>query len=177
MATPIDTKRGIDPSRFGERHKVRSTSPYSDSWGGWWRVRWASWTACSVQLARSASWTVCSVQLARSASWTAHLVSWSVSLESSASELSSRVCWEYFRTEMQFLDVDFEITVFDPNTHWKWNYTKFEVLLSHCCWPKTLSQSFKISFVREMIIGSLTSHGKIMIFAEITNIITYFEDD
>ena len=33
MLTPIDTKRGIDLSRFGERHKVRSASSYSESGG------------------------------------------------------------------------------------------------------------------------------------------------
>ncbi|KAF3598976.1 hypothetical protein F2Q69_00035573 [Brassica cretica] len=33
MVTLINTKRGIDPSRFGKRHKVRSASSYNDSGG------------------------------------------------------------------------------------------------------------------------------------------------
>ena len=32
-------------------------------------------------------------------------------------ELLSRVCWESLRTEKQLLDVDFEVTVFDPNKY------------------------------------------------------------
>ena len=64
---------------------------------------------------RRGGWTVCSIQLTCSASWTARLVPWSCSLESSALELLSRVCWKIFRAEAQFLDVYFEITVFDLN--------------------------------------------------------------
>ncbi|KAF2609548.1 hypothetical protein F2Q70_00011393 [Brassica cretica] len=37
--TSINTKRGIDPSRLGERHKVQSASSYSESGGVGRRVR------------------------------------------------------------------------------------------------------------------------------------------
>ncbi|KAF3607198.1 hypothetical protein DY000_02049277 [Brassica cretica] len=77
--------------------------PRSASWTAC-SIQLARWTACSIQLARLASWTVRSVQIAPSASWTMVVSLFGICLSEARKDISSELS-----------DIDSVVTDFDPN--------------------------------------------------------------